>query len=73
MTAETTFDEWLAELGRLAAADGCAGYLQQTGSACWMDAYESGETPADAWEDEKSCAAEDFDGAAENPGGGEQP
>lgn len=57
-TAED-FDAWLAQLDRLAAAEGCPNYSGQTGRECWLEMFHDGDTPADAWALEKSYAAED--------------
>jgi hypothetical protein len=52
-----SFEEWLEELDRLAQAEGLEGsYVEQTGTECWLESYELGVTPAEAWEEEKSCA-----------------
>lgn len=51
-----TFDQWLSELNSLAEAEGCRNYVEQTGKECWRYSYNSGSTPLEAWNEEKSAA-----------------
>lgn len=62
--SKRTFEQWLAELSALAAAEGCPNYVQQTGEECWRESFADGFTPAEAWADEKSYAAEDHDASS---------
>lgn len=53
-----TFTEWLAEIDALAKADGVSfttgqTFTQMTGPECWLDAFDDGMTPREAWEQEK--------------------
>jgi hypothetical protein len=55
----TSFEDWLAELDRVATADGFEGsYTDVTGAESWRDAYTAHETPATAWAYEKECAVQ---------------
>lgn len=56
------FQQWLCEIDRLAAVEGCATpYTQQTGSECWREQFEAGVTPAEAWREEKYCGMADVE------------
>jgi hypothetical protein len=58
--SDITFQQWLAEIDKLAAAEGCTTpYTQQTGYECWADAYADGVSAAEAWSEEKACGAYD--------------
>jgi hypothetical protein len=53
------FDLWIDKLDQLALADG-AGYVTfMTGEECWLDAYNDGMTPEEAWQEELSCGYAD--------------
>lgn len=51
------FQEWLDELDIEAAKhDGPINIVEQTGPECWLDYYMGGYSPAEAWEEDCSCA-----------------
>ena len=54
------FESWLCAVDREAVASGFmkAGesYTMLTGFECWIDAFEDGDSPEQAWEEEMSAA-----------------
>lgn len=49
------FDQWLNEIDRLARAEGNEGsYTKMTGADAWIESYNDGMSPADAWYEEKA-------------------
>lgn len=54
-----TFSVWITELQALDTADGCPDYIDQTGEDAWIEGYFGGQSPAEAWADEKAYAAQD--------------
>lgn len=54
-----TFEQFLAEIDALATKDGVEGsYVAQTGEDCWRECFDGGDTPEDAWREERWAAAE---------------
>lgn len=56
------FTEWLDAIDALADAESARGpdgrsYTQATGAECWLDAFEDGMTPDEAWSEEKIAGA----------------
>lgn len=51
-----SFDDWLIALSNLGRLEGCADYVDQTGTECWVQYFEEGLTPDQAWEQEKDAA-----------------
>lgn len=48
-----SFEEWCDEYDKIAAAEGAGEYTKQCGRECFRQTFDDGETPADAWHDEK--------------------
>lgn len=53
--ADLPLDEWLAQMATLAGYGSRDAMVSDTGLCCWMDYYQDGYTPADAWSEERSC------------------
>lgn len=56
---QKSFATWLFELEGIATKAGAPEYIQSTGPGAWMEAYEIGASPAEAWADETAYAADD--------------
>lgn len=46
--------EWLDRMAKLAGYRDGDAMVSETGVCCWMDYYESGYTPGEAWSEECS-------------------
>lgn len=46
--------EWLDRIAKLAGYDSGAALVAETGTCCWMDFYNDGYTPGEAWAEECS-------------------
>ncbi|QIG77256.1 hypothetical protein EVB32_283 [Rhizobium phage RHph_TM39] len=55
-----TFDDWCDQVDTVAskAMGGPESYTKATGRECWMDMYNDGFTPEDAWTEESLCIQE---------------
>jgi len=52
-----TFTEWLAALDAIAEANGVPRtggmtYTERTGPDCWLESYDDGDTPQQAWDED---------------------
>lgn len=53
------FAAWIAEIREITAKAGCPTYVDSSGEEAWREQFDTGQTPAEAWSDECSYAAED--------------
>ena len=55
--SKLTFEEWLQQLDDYAAKEGYPSkkrLSEDTGPECWRDHYESGDTPAESFQEDMS-------------------